>query len=274
MTLRISWSGLRTHNECKQKGMLQREYKQTPLQNTRNFFPGTVTDRVVRDWLSDDPENNPGIMKDMVVDVIEREKQEIDDGNRGVMLWKDSKDKDDVIEVCQTAVINIEDSLNKYVLPFDYQTDYHFQSSMDLPHPGGGTETVILNGYMDIIVRDSKGRWAVWDVKHTKDNSYWKKTQGQLGFYDLAVNLETGSYTAMTGLLQPLCKEKVKPIKLTADSRSVMLSSITSMANDVWNKDEAPRTDNKFCYNCEVRHACSKFKPRVVEGKKVAMFGG
>lgn len=51
MVMRISWSQLRTHEECKQRGFLQRTGHKSVLDNQRVFFPGTVTDRVVRDWL-------------------------------------------------------------------------------------------------------------------------------------------------------------------------------------------------------------------------------
>lgn len=267
MTLRISWSGLRTHEECKQKGFLTRTGKKATLEDTRNFFPGNVTDRVVRDWLNGDPEHNQGMMPEMVAAVIDREREKIlSDG--GVMKWKDREDRSRVEKDCIEAVTKIEPALLKYVVPFEYQPDFKFQAPVTLPHPDGGMESVLLIGFMDIIVRDDKGRWWVWDVKHTRDDGYWRKTVGQLGFYDLAVELMFGQPTIRTGLLQPLCKKPVLPYAPSQDSRSQLMQRVVGMANDIWRDDKTPRVDNTLCTWCPVRHACSKFAPVVQEDGK------
>lgn len=271
MSLRISWSSLRTHMECKQMGHLQRSGKKATLGNTRAFFAGTVTDRVVRDWLLNDAENNLGGMPDMVESIMEREKDLIDAGE-GVMLWKDREDKAKVLKECIEAVTKIEPALIKHVLPYEYQPDFSFNAPLNLPHPDGGMEPVIINGFMDILVRNDKGEYGVWDVKHTRDDSYWRKTAGQLGFYDLAILLNFGAPTFVTGLLQPLCKEQVKPVPLSADSRSMMMLSVVNMATDVWKEDREPRVDNKLCGYCNVKHACTKFKPVMVNGRERIAF--
>ena len=53
-TLRLSWSQLRTHDECNQKSFLMRSGKRSKVTDLRNFFHGMVVDRAMRDWL-----NNP-----------------------------------------------------------------------------------------------------------------------------------------------------------------------------------------------------------------------
>lgn len=210
-------------------------------------------------------------MPDMVIDIIDREKDILEDrGN--VMKWRDSKDRDEVIAVCQEAVRLIEPDLEKYVLPFEYQVDYKFEVPIEIKNQFGEYETVLLLGYMDILVKDVNGEWAVWDVKHTKDNSYWKKTQGQLGFYDLAISLMFGQPTSITGLLQPLCKEPVKPIRLDSSTRTTLLTQIENMAMDIWTGEVEPRKDMKYCHYCPVKHACPKFKPKTVDGRLVAAF--
>lgn len=272
MTLRISWSGLRTHEECKQKGSLQRGGHRLKIDNQRNFFPGTVTDRVVRDWLMNDPEHNQGIMPDMVTSIVDREIKLISE-NGEAMLWKDTKDRERVEADCREAVTKIEPALNKLVVPFEYQPDFKFNAPVVIPHPDGGMEQVILIGYMDIIVRDDHGRWWVWDVKHTKDGSYWRKTVGQLSFYDLATEVMFGQPTVRTGLLQPLCKQEVLPYEVTAEKRSQLMQRVVGMAHDIWNGDVQPRIDNKQCTYCPVKHACSKFTPVVgSDGKKRISF--
>lgn len=260
MTLNISWSGIRTHEECKQKGYLKRQRKSATLENTRNYFPGNITDRVVRDWLLNDPRNNPGIMPDMVDSIIDREKAKIE-AEGGVMKWRDSKDREKVREDCIEAVTKIEPALQKLVVPFRFRPDFKFKAPIDVPHPNGGVETINLIGFMDIIVHDDKDRWFVWDVKHTRDDSYWRKTVGQLGFYDLAVTVLFGQPTQNTGLLQPLCKQEVLPYQNTEERRAQLMQRVVGMAQDIWRDDKTPRADTKHCGFCEVRHACTKFEP-------------
>jgi hypothetical protein len=262
MVLRISWSGLRTHEECKQRGYLTRTGKKATLDNQRNFFPGNVTDRTVRRWLLEDPANNIGRMPSMVSDVIEQQYAEVKDQG-GVMRWKDKGDRQKVLEDCTEAVAKIEPLLLKYVVPFEYIPDFSFTAPLQLPHPAGGLEVVHLIGFMDILVRDNHGRYWVWDVKHTRDSSYWRKTIAQIGFYDLAVELKFGEPMFRGGLLQPLVKKSVVPYSPSEDSRTQLRTRIAGMARDIWLDDRSPRTDTKECDWCVVKHACEKFKPVV-----------
>lgn len=267
MTLRISWSQLRVHEECKERGHHQRSGRRATLDNQRVFFPGTVTDRVVRDWLSGDPLETRGAMPSMVEAILDREYQEIKD-NGGVIAWKSADDRRTVLKDCVEAVTKIEPALLRYVVPYEYQVAMRFQVLVSLPHPLGHNETVLLVGEIDILVRDDKQRWWVWDVKHTRDNQYWRKTKGQLTFYDLCVELMFGAPTIRAGLLQPLCREQVKPFSLTEDDRAQMVQRISGMARDIWNDEHPPRQDSTLCGWCSVRHACSKFQPVVVGGKR------
>lgn len=267
MTLYISWSALRTHEECKQKGYLKREKKSAPMANTRIFFPGTVTDRVVRDWLRNEPAENVGGMPDMVSSIIERERDAIlEKGD--TMLWKDKSDRDQVEKECREAVSKIEPALLKYVVPFRYQADFRFKAPIKVSHPAGGTELVVINGYMDIIVQDDLDRYWVWDVKHTRNNEYYKKTAGQIGVYDLAVEIMFGKPTVMSGLLQPLATPMVKRIPTSGEFRSQLMQRVAGMANDVWTEDRTPRADTSECTYCEVKHACSRFTPVKSSGSR------
>ena len=270
MTVRLSWSGLRVHEECKQRSHLARTHKLGTLDNKRNFLPGSVTDRVVRDWLNNDPLDHIGEMPSMVDATIESEKEELVSKGEGVVRWRNPGDRKLVVADCTEAVKAIEPILLKYVVPFDFEADKHFEAEIMIRHPRTGEpEQIILNGYMDILVRDDKGRWIVWDVKHTRDESYWRKTVGQLGFYDLAVELMFGQASAMTGLLQPLCKEKVKAYKPSVDSRNQLLQRILGMANDVLLDIKTPVEGTGPCGFCPTRHACTKFEPIIdAKGKK------
>lgn len=270
MTVRISWSSLRTHDECKQKSHLARTKKLALLDDKRGFFPGTVTDRVVRNWLNDDPAANLGIMPDMVAATVDIERKALSDRDEGVVRWRGVEDKKKIIQECREAVTLIEPALLKYVVPFEYQADFHFEAPLFALNPRTGARgRILLNGYMDILVRDDKQRWWVFDVKHTRDNSYWRKTVGQLGFYDLAIELMFGQSTALTGLLQPLCSEKMKPYKPTPESRAQLMQRVLGMARDIWSGIQTPVTGNGPCSYCPTRHACVKFQPvRDAKGQK------
>lgn len=270
----ISWSRLRSHEECHQKGYLERARKRAPLANTRVFFPGNVTDRAVRDFLLlPDPYEHEGWMAAHVEDIVTREKKIIEDDG-GVMSWKDRADKAQVIKDCTEAVTKIEAGLWEKVLPYEYRPDFRFKAPISIPHPNGGTEEVIINGAMDIVGRNPEtNEWFVWDVKHTRDNSYWKKTQGQLGFYDLAIQLMFKAKTSEVGLLQPLCTERIKAVPLDSNTRSVMMQRIMRMAQEVWRDEKTPRSDSKYCGFCDVKHACSKFKAVEVNGRRTVSLG-
>jgi len=273
VTLYLSWSALRTHDTCKERSFHVREGRKAAIQDSRGFFPGTVTDRVVRDLLdSGDPRR--GVMAQMVESVIDREWATIQEEG-GSIAWKNPGDREQVIRDCIEAVTKIEPALWKYVIPYEYQPDFSFKAPVEVPHPAGGTETVILRGFMDILVRDDKERWWVWDVKHTRDNDYWRKTEGQLTFYDLAVRLLFGEGTVRTGLLQPLCQQQVKPFIITEQKSAEMMQRVSGMARDIWNDEHPPRRDFKECHFCEVKHACSKFQPVLdSKGRRRVSFGG
>lgn len=246
--------------ECRQKGYLQRAGRGKATTNQRVFFPGTVTDRVVRDWLLNDPEKNPGLMPSMVEAIINRETEIIEtEGKR--LIWRDKGDRDFVLRECIKAVTLIEPALNNLVLPFNYDVDVRFKAVLKAPHPNGSMAEIVLNGAMDILVQDAEDRFAIWDVKHTLDNTYWKKTRGQLSFYDLCVYIMRGRPTVMAGLLQPLCDERVKKLPLTDQDRNGLMQHVLAMANDIWKEDFQPTTDTNQCHFCEVKHACSKWQP-------------
>lgn len=274
MTVRVSWSSIRTHEECKQRSHLARAKHLAILDNKRGYFPGSVSDRVVRNWLMDDPESHLGEMPDMVTSVMDLVKTEWKDEDQGVVRWKDSEDRAKVEAECREAVELVEPYLLKYVVPYEYQADYAFEAPVVLTHPRTGAPIqVILNGKMDIIVRDVRQDWIVLDLKHTRDEGYWRKTVGQLSFYDLAVELLYGRPTRLTALLQPLCKEKFKPYAPSAESRIQLLTRIHAMAVDITDGIKDVRPDTKLCGWCPTKHACEKFLPVIDKrGRKKVAF--
>ena len=268
-TVWLSWSRLRTHEECRQKGYLQRTGRKASVDNQRNFLPGNITDRVVRDWLLGDPWNNLGGMPDMVPEYLNKAVSNAAEQN-GVIIWKGAEDKANVIEKCTKAVTRIEEDLKRVVLPYEYTPDYAFKATLEVPVRGRDEPVqLLLNGYMDILVKRAEGEYGIHDVKHTEDSSYWKKTFGQLVFYDVATRLTEGTFAQHTSLLQPLCKETEKSFIITDDDRMKMFQSITNYAQDYVNNNVTPSPDPGQCVMCNVKHACVLFKPKMKNGKKV-----
>lgn len=273
MLIRISWTGLQTHELCKQKGYLSRTGKKATLTDQRVFFPGTITDLVVRNWLRDDPRRNLGAMPSMVRTVMAEEEARVAESG-GQVRWKNLDDRAQVEADCIEGVTKIEPALMKFVVPFEYEVDKRFEATLKVPNLSGELESITLVGAMDILVSDRHGRWWVWDVKQTRNDDYWRKTKGQLVFYDLAVQLLFGQPTVRTGLLQPLCKKPVLPFEITDGERAEIRQRVIGMAQDMWSSNYPTAETTAPCGFCNVRHACPRFKPiRNANGERVLSFG-
>lgn len=264
--LRISWSQIRTHSECHQKSYLYRKGKRPSLADQRNFFPGTVTDRVVRHWLDDksrEPNQMPGMVRTVITEELERIR---DDG--GVVLFKNTTDLEKIQEDCIEAVTKIEPHLRKWVTPFRFKADVRFDAPFRVPNALDESEYVFLIGYMDILVLDNKDQFWVHDVKHTKNTSYWKKTLGQLDFYDLALFSMYGKHTAGTTLMQPLCKKELFPHKVTEENSRAIAKRVVDYAQDIWSNEKTPvEKKSGVCAYCDVKASCAVFKAKERNGK-------
>ncbi len=268
--LHISWSALRTQSECKQKGHLFRLGKKTPGQDVRPFFHGTVVDRIMREWLSA-PEQVPGKMVTMVDDFIEScEKEALETGD-GVVRWKSPSDRKDVARFCVELVTKLEPILRKLVLPFEYEPAKRFSVPVQIPYLTGEPTWVLLVGEMDLLTRNDKDLWAIYDLKATRNDSYWRKTLGQMVFYDLSLAAMFDSYATYIALIQPMCKEPVLGFTFTDDDRRQMWSRIVRFANDIWTNDVDPKKDMVGCDYCPAKHACAKFTP--VHGNRMNLIG-
>jgi hypothetical protein len=270
LLLRVSWSGVRTHMECKQRGALMRQGKRLQISDSRNFFPGNIVDRVVRDWLSGDPYANAGRMQLMVEPTIDRELERIK-ARGGSMKWKSEEDREIVLRDCIEAVTNLEPLLEQEVLPYEYDVDFRFQAPLAMPDLDGGIAYITLTGAMDIIVRTDDGKYRVWDVKMTRDDQYWRKTVGQLAFYDLACFALFEQETDKVGLLQPMCRQPVFEYALDDSRRSVILQQVIEMCQDIWMGDDEPTGSGYACTVCDVKHACTKFAPIPGSARRVSL---
>ena len=252
--IRVSWSQIRAHEECKQKAALFRAHKRGPAGNLRGFYHGMVVDSAMREYL-DNPQRGPGDMAariDMLID------EGIDDAKAsgdGVVRWKHAHDRIQMAEFCTELVGRLEPLLDRHVLPYEFVSGKRFTAPLN----AAGTR-INLVGEMDLLVREPTG-YVVWDLKGTADPTYYRKVLGQLIFYDLATWCETGQKTRLTGLLQPMCPEPVIEHHVTDQDRRVMLARILRYVSDVKHHRQDCKDGTAGCSWCEVNHACIRFRP-------------
>lgn len=256
--LRLSWSRLRLHDECPAKGDLMRAHK-SPVQDIRSFFHGNVVDLAMRRWLAqEDPE--PGWMAAQIDAIFEESAQIAKETGDGIVRWKSVTDADETREFCRELVKRLEPILVKYALPFEWTPAVRFSVPILVEDLSGHMREIILVGEMDLMVRDCEGRYAIWDLKATRDNAYYKKVLGQIAFYAIAVKAMHGRFPTMTGLIQPMCDQQVLPVTVDRDAVAQMAGRITKAARDIWAGKLAPKADNTGCAYCPVKHACPKFR--------------
>lgn len=268
--LYVSWSQLRHHEQCRQKAHLLRQNKKDPATNIRVYFPGTVVDRAMRAWLSDD-DRKPGQMAASIQEVMDREEQSAKDTGDGIVKWKNRADRDEVRYFCIDLVKKLEPILYELVVPHQFEPSKRFKAPLTVPNHLNEPTEIFLVGEMDILSYiEAPNPWWVYDLKATKNDSYWRSTIGQLVFYDIACYLMFSSYTERVGLIQPMCKQPVVTIQVTNQQRVEMMQRILSMCRQIWNEDFKLAEDTRPCFMCAVKPSCSRFKP---VGGKMQLIG-
>lgn len=260
LELGLSWSRLREHMECKKHAALKNQGKATPHADIRVFFPGTIVDRCMRRWLEqDDPK--PGQMVAMCAEVLETEERVARETSDGIVKWRHSHDKEEVLANCSECLTRLEPILYQYVIPFQYEPALRFRVPITIPYLDGTPQRIWLVGEMDLFTRYEPRRpKSVLDLKMTADDSYWRKTTGQLLFYDLAVRILEGAYPEDCWLVQPMCKERLLPFVFSEENRRELWTQIARYCTDVWRGDQALRPTTDRCGFCDTRHACPRFE--------------
>ncbi len=256
-TLRLSWSQMRNHEECKQKSYLLRTGKKPKTTNIRSYFHGMVVDRIMRDWL-DDPHRSPGAMADMVAASLKTVEQEAKETGDGIVRWKDAQDRRDVAVFCVELCRKLEPILNALVLPYRHQSATRFSVPLRIPDLNNEITEILLVGETDLVVHHPAGL-QVWDLKGTKDGQYWRKVLGQLYFYDIAMLALHGKRTERVGLIQPMCDVQIMEWTVSDQDRATMFSRIVGMAHDIWREERTCKETTAGCSWCDVRHACPRF---------------
>ncbi len=256
---KISWSSLQRFELCPQKNYLVMNGHSAPGKDVRNFLAGNILDSVQKAWL-DSP---VGSMVDMVDEHMEKSIASAE--AKDTIKWRSKNDKSDIRNFCKSAAVSLQPILEARVLPYDYEPAKRFYQPVKIKNPNTNeVEEIILRGEFDLLVRDpADDRFVVWDLKTTKDNDYWKKTLGQLVFYDLVIISMFGQPPKKTGLIQPACDEQVKEFVFDNTHRAEMWGRITQMMQAEWKGDHSPKADNAGCSFCEVSHKCEKFQRKL-----------
>lgn len=258
---KISWSSLQRHELCRQKQYLISQGLGTPGKDVRNFLAGNVVDAIQKAWL----DNPVGPMVDLLDEHFEKSIAKAEE--KDTITWRSKNDKRNIYNNCKTATLALEPILRARVLPYEYEPAKWFSVAVKIKNPKTQqVEEIILRGEFDLLVREADGRFVVWDLKTTADNDYWKKTLGQLVFYDLVIMAMFGQYPKKTGLIQPLCDEQVKEFYFDDSYRAEMWGRINSMMRDVWDGNFEPKEDNTGCSFCEVVNSCAKFNRKLSFG--------
>lgn len=260
--IKVSWTMLQTMELCSHKANLMRTGKKSEVTDIRNFFHGTVCDRVMRSWLlSDDP--LPGQMPGMVEEFIVRCLDEAKETGDGVVRWRNAGDRAQVAEHCRTVLTGLEPMLLKWVVPFSYEPEHKFKVPIRIPWLDNKTLVEIyLTGGIDILVRESEVPqvWTAFDLKATKDPSYLNKTLGQAVFYDLAIKAMFGVSPRRFSFLQPAVVQRPFADVVVSDKDRIdMLSRIVDVAHRRWRNEDIPKSGSAGCSTCPVRQACKKF---------------
>lgn len=277
--VKVSWSKIRTAEECRQKAYLTAEGFKSPVTDVRVFFQGNVVDRAMRRWLEMD--NPPQFWMlhhvDSIMDELELSARQEGDG---VVRWKHRTDRQQVREFCREATMRLEELLHHLALPYDYQPAVRFKTPLNIPSPdGNGTVKILLTGEMDLLVREKaplpdisvnqepvvytvpRDSVRCWDLKVTRDSGYWRKTIAQLVFYDIACWCMLGQTLDEAGLIQPMVEgQPFMSFRPSDEDRQQMFARIIRVAHDIMRGDFAPKADTAGCSRCEVRHACVKYR--------------
>lgn len=260
----ISWSGLKRWENCPQQQLRTIQHKTERSNKGRIFLPGTVCDLVQRRWLdSDDPK--PGEMEQLV-EIVFSETVNLAESK---IPWRGNpiEDQNNVKDFCRQVVARLEPWLLENVIPFDYAPEIKFKANMQIPYVCDTAEENIkaplrMIGGIDILVRDDKDKFHLFDLKVTRDPSYIRSTLAQLIFYDLAWGVIQGDFDHAVewGFVAPALPEFLIPITVGQEDRRMMMSRIVKYAQGVWNDEWKPKADDTGCDWCEARGACDKFK--------------
>lgn len=270
--IRVSWSKLKTHSACRQRGKLLSAGHKSPVTNGRNFLPGTLADNAMRYWL-DEGAFEPGGMEKFLPYLWDKHTGTEAEYN---IKWRGDprEDKKAVLSDVRDALRVLEPILMEKVAPYAYRPEYRFTSVVGIPGPTGETVYIELFGAVDVAVKFDEYKYGLFDLKITKGGPYLRKTLGQLVFYDLAFRGHTGFNPVEHAFWAPLMPLQDPPSSavittvVTDEERMQMISQINSYCQDVWAGQFQLTEDKQECWNCPVKHACPRFVQPITKDKQ------
>jgi hypothetical protein len=226
----------------------------------RVFLPGTICDLAQRRWLSE-PSPQPGRMVEMVDEIFNETVLKAE----SKIFWRGNpkEDQEEVRKYCRGMVQRLEPWLTEHVLPFDYDVEVKFRAHLEVPYICEGMRApVTLGGGIDVVVRDDRGKFGIYDLKITESWDYVRTTLAQLTFYDLAWGIIHGDFESSSrwGLITPGLEERFVPASVGHDDRKTLMARIVKYAHGFWNDAWDPKPSNTGCDWCTAKGACEKFK--------------
>lgn len=249
------------------------------IKDGRRFIHGTLADRAVRRWLEQDEPQLPGQMAAYVDDLFEEHAVRSPEYK---IRWKGDPIEDQryVIDLAKRVVNNVEPFLLARVIPFEYEPELRFRVPIRIPDSKGFARTIVLNGGMDIAVKEPSGLVSIYDLKATTNEQYVHGgIMPQLIFYSIAWSFMFGAPEHMrAAFLTPACKTQYHELNITSQDRRHLMSRIVQFAHATWQNTEPICTDdNSECYYCDVKGFCPKFavpKSKDSKGKHRASLSG
>lgn len=174
--------------------------------------------------------------------------------------WKTPQDKQEVVDLVRQVLARLEVKLRADVLPYRYEPELRFTSSVGVPAPNGETIFVEMYGAIDIAVLYPDDTVGVFDLKVSKDSSYIRSCVDQLVFYDLCLRNWLGVKPVKHGFYAPLLTDPYVGLDVTDEDRARVVSDVTTFAHTVWGNTWALTENRNHCFNCEVKHACPRFR--------------
>jgi PD-(D/E)XK nuclease superfamily len=255
--LTMSWTRLSTYEECHQRVLRQMQGRQQGKTNGRVFLPGTLADRAMRMYLElPESEQRPGGMQEFVEPLME---EHTGPEAEYTIQWKGdpTEDRRSVIATVREGLEKLEPLLHKYVLPFEYQPELRFRTTIGIPYLDGRTMAVDLIGGMDILVRDNEGNFRIIDLKMSRNEAYVLRAL-------LGLPADQPKYLSF---FTPLTPQIFHDVVATQEDYTIMVSRITAACHGMWRKEWQPTSEN-VCHFCDVKNACDRWAtPNVIDAQ-------
>lgn len=260
--IKVSWSRIKNFEACHQRTKLLIDGNKSKVIDGRAFLPGTLADRAMRMWLEQGKITQKWEPGSMVTYLDSLWEDHVGEGAEYTIKWKGDakKDKKKVLTQVTDALTRLEPILFEKVVPFPYQPEYRFTSTMGIKDLSGQTVHVEIFGAVDVAVLYPNDNYGLFDLKLTENKAYIESCLGQLVFYSIAFRGWTGVWPKEFALWSPLMNPAVIPLVLTQEDIRYMQSRIMAYCQGIWREDWSLTRDESNCYNCITKHACPRWK--------------